>query len=424
MHIDRLIIKNFRGIEALDMRLNPRFTVAIGDNGMGKSSILHAVQVALGAYLQCLPIPGSPVYRRQFKSQERFVKWDSDERDYIPNSEDTSVKVYAQIGKSSEMIEWSRTMLKNGTTSHNKAQIGQLSGAVAKLFSNRKKENGQATYPVVASFGTERTVAQMRKGKQAQQRRTKLEKAYLAALTNKVDFNGVIEWLHNYDSELKYGKEFEGTREAVFSAITTAIPYLEDVNYNTRYQELEAVVNIDNNFLGRKTHSNMSDGLIAMLNMVAELAFRCVILNGFLGHQSVLETQGIALIDELDMHLHPNWQRHIVADLKKAFPNIQFIITTHSPFIVQSLESDELYNLDKPTDVALKELKIDTVATEVMGVQSPYSDENEEVYNKTIGALEKLSQHTTPGKTEDILNEIDDPAIRALLNLKKLSGGK
>ncbi|WP_212005489.1 AAA family ATPase [Chitinophaga sp. HK235] len=416
MHINRLLIQNFRGFESLELRLNPKFTVAIGDNGKGKSSLLHALQVSLGAYLQCLPIPASAVYRRQFKPQERFVKWNSNERDYFPNQTDTLIQAWAYFDDTNPAITWTRRMLKSGVTSHSGSLAGELIFAVTHLLFQREKHHDEIL-PVVASFGTERTVAQQRKGKKAQQRRSRMEKGYLAALSNKVDFDGVLEWLHNYDSELKYNKEFEGTRDAVFNAITTAIPYLEDVAYNNRYQELEAAVTIDEHSLGRMTHSNMSDGLIAMLNMVAELAFRCVILNGFLGTDAVRKTTGVVLIDELDMHLHPNWQRHVVADLKRAFPNIQFIVTTHSAFIVQSLESDELYNLDKPTDIPPKDLKIDEVATAVMGVPSPFSDENTNTYNDVKSMLLKFQQHGLTPELKDEINNIADPALRAFLEL-------
>jgi predicted ATP-binding protein involved in virulence len=53
--------------------------------------------------------------------------------------------------------------------------------------------------------------------------------------------------------------------------------------------------------------------------MVAELAYRCVILNGFLDDKAVIESRGIVMIDELDLHLHPTWQRHVIADLKMHF---------------------------------------------------------------------------------------------------------
>lgn len=59
-----------------------------------------------------------------------------------------------------------------------------------------------------------------------------------------------------------------------------------------------------------------------------------------------LEEKAVILIDELDLHLHPKWQKEIVADLKRTFPNSQFIVSTHSPFIVQSLDADELFDIE------------------------------------------------------------------------------
>lgn len=407
MYITSLYLQNFRGFERENIPLNPRFTVAIGDNGMGKSTLLYGLQVALGAYLQCLPIPSSKVYRRQFKKSERYIKWDQDERGYLANRQETLITAFARFASEPQNISWTRVMAANGTTTHNQKLCGELMRTVNSMLL-RKKENKHEVFPVVASFGTERTTSQLRKVKQAQNRRSRMEKAYLAALGNKVDFNGVIEWLHNYDKELKYEREFPGTREAVYEAITTAIPYLSDVAYNSYYQELEAVVNIDENELGKKTHSNMSDGLIAMLNLVAELAFRCVVLNGFLGESSVKQSPGVVMIDELDMHLHPNWQKHVVDDLKSAFPSMQFIVTSHSPFVVQSLESNELINLDRPTDVPLKELTIDEVATEVMGVKSEFSIENEQQYHSAKELFESKEE-----------KEVGNPFLRAFLDINR-----
>lgn len=405
MYIKEIYLKNFRGFQEKKIPLNPQFTAAIGDNGMGKSTLLYGLQVALGAYLQCLPIPASPVYRRQFKKSERYIKWDADQRSYVSNRDETSVGVLSEFGSDKKEIRWVRVMASNSKTSHSRYTCGQLMDAVEELLIRRDKHKKEV-FPVVASFGTERTANQLRKGRQAQDKRSRMEKAYLAALGNKVDFNGVIEWLHNYDKELQYEREFEGTREAVFEAVTTAIPYLNDVGYNNFYHELEAVVRIDENDLGRKTHSNMSDGLIAMLNLVAELAFRCVVLNGFLGYSAVKESTGVVMIDELDMHLHPNWQKHVISDLKAAFPKLQFVVTTHSPFIVQSLKSDELINLDKPTDVDLQDLTVDEVATEVMGVESEFSIENQVKFEEAKKIL------ADPDDTN-----VADPLLRAFLEM-------
>jgi predicted ATP-binding protein involved in virulence len=84
------------------------------------------------------------------------------------------------------------------------------------------------------------------------------------------------------------------------------------------------------------------------------------------------------MIDELDLHLHPTWQRHVVSDLKRAFPNIQFVVTTHSPFIVQSLKSDELVILDEEINKQGDPFKksLEEVAANEMGVEDiPRSQE-------------------------------------------------
>ena len=90
----------------------------------------------------------------------------------------------------------------------------------------------------------------------------------------------------------------------------------------------------------------LSSGYKGIVRLVADIAYRAIKLNPHLGENAVVQTQGEVLIDEIDMHLHPKWQKTIVADLKRTFPGIQFIVTSHSPFIIQSLQSDEAINLN------------------------------------------------------------------------------
>jgi predicted ATP-binding protein involved in virulence len=431
MYIKEILIQNFKGFEKEEFKFDSKFNVAIGNNATGKSTLLQAVQVVLGGYLQCLDIPGTKSNRRQFKPNESFVKWDSTKKDYVKNNKPTLISTEVLFSISPNPIKWTR--LKgdgNGnSTSHNKKDTGELMSIVDKLI-NLKSENPRNIIPIVASFGTERTVAQLRKGNKAQIRRSRMEKAFLAALSEKVDFDGVIEWLHNYDKELKYDKEFKGTRDAVYNAIQQAIPYLKNIEYNRLELQFEAEIEIDSNAIGKTLHSNMSDGLKAMLNLVAELAFRCVILNGFLEEKAVLETEGVVLIDELDMHLHPTWQRHVVDDLKKAFPKIQFIVTTHSPYIVQSIGQHELINLESGNlDLNPKDLPINKIATDIMGVIKINSDDFEERHEDALETLERLAlqngeiNQTDYSKLKQIIDGIlltdaADPVYRAYLEVK------
>jgi predicted ATP-binding protein involved in virulence len=427
MYIRELQAYKFRNFEDEKFIFNTQFTVVIGDNGMGKSSLIHALQAALGAYLQCLPIPASRVYRRQIKPGEIRVTWDSVLKEYTSSKENTCIFSKAVLNDTE--VEWRRVMLNKRTTSHNRLDTGQLIDAVDELLKLRDEKKNIAL-PVIANFSTVRAATQQRKGAKAQTKRSRLEKGYLAALSDNSDFEGLIEWLHNYDGNLKHQKEFSGTKEAIFNAITTAIPFLTDVEYNSYYKELEAVVTINEKNSGKITHSNMSDGLKAMLNLVSELAFRCVILNGFLGADSVVQSKGVVLIDELDMHLHPSWQKRVVGDLKKAFPNIQFIVTTHSPFIVQSLSKEELQNLDFMTPENPSDMTLNKVVTDVMGVTKLKSDDFEERYKIAFQQFQQLNRNFDELSMEEyqrvkeaidkiVVEETNDPIYKAFLKAKE-----
>jgi predicted ATP-dependent endonuclease of OLD family len=76
MIIDKIDIRNFRGFEQKEIPLNKHFTIAVGSNASGKTTLLKALEVALGGYLQCLPLPkGESIHKRQFSQSERYVKW-------------------------------------------------------------------------------------------------------------------------------------------------------------------------------------------------------------------------------------------------------------------------------------------------------------------------------------------------------------
>ena len=87
----------------------------------------------------------------------------------------------------------------------------------------------------------------------------------------------------------------------------------------------------------------LSDGEKCTLTLFGDLARRISIANPHM--QNPLEGKGIVLIDEIELHMHPSWQRKVLTTLKSVFPNIQFIITTHSPQILGGV--DDEYNIYK-----------------------------------------------------------------------------
>ena len=88
--------------------------------------------------------------------------------------------------------------------------------------------------------------------------------------------------------------------------------------------------------------SQLSDGYKCTISLIADIAYRMAILNPQLLNKVLVETEGIILIDEVDLHLHPKWQKRILKDLMDIFPKVQFIVSTHAPEVINSVKKDLL----------------------------------------------------------------------------------
>lgn len=92
--------------------------------------------------------------------------------------------------------------------------------------------------------------------------------------------------------------------------------------------------------------ARLSDGYRNYFWLFLEIAWRAYVLNPYLGEHAAAETNGIVMIDEVDLHLHPKWQQRIVGILASAFPKIQFVITTHSPIVLGSVKDGQVIRLE------------------------------------------------------------------------------
>ena len=118
----------------------------------------------------------------------------------------------------------------------------------------------------------------------------------------------------------------------------------EGVVYNTNLPDYCSPTHpsADQNLL----FADLSDGYRMILTMVFDIVKQMITLNPHLGTETLEKTDGIVLIDKLDLSLHPNWQRIVAESLRRTFPLVQFIVTTHSPFVVQSLQAGEVIDLE------------------------------------------------------------------------------
>lgn len=436
MIIKRVDIHNFRGFEHLEAKFHPQMTVVIGNNTAGKTTLLQAVQVGLGAFLQSLSdLPTGKAYRKNFAQTDQFLRYSLEKRDFFPNNENTRLDIVADFVTTKqnangnwdfplEEITWYRELQK-GHTSHTRQCAGQLIDKVREMELERKTPNSNAVFPLVLSFGTNRIDAQYRTAKKTKERLTRVAKAYKSALQQEVDFQGALEWLKRYRQLIKDGKEFEGTWSAFFEALQTAIPALSEITFVDN--EIEAYVTVYGRQPERHTYTYMSDGLKAMINIVSEIAHRCIELNGFLGTDAIKKTPGVVVIDEIDLYLHPRWQRHVLRDLQNAFPKIQFIVSTHSPFIVQSLESNQLISFDDAVNVSGEPFRegLEDIAEERMGLkQDIRSKRFNEMVEKATQLFNAVDQQSTNAdelkKQLDILEAeySDDPAYLAMVRME------
>jgi tRNA 2-thiocytidine biosynthesis protein TtcA len=142
----------------------------------------------------------------------------------------------------------------------------------------------------------------------------------------------------------------------------------------------------------------LSDGYRNVIKMVLDIATRMCILNPYLKGDALKMTPGIVIIDEIDLSLHPTWQKRIIGILKEQFPRIQFICATHSPFIIQSLDEGELITLDQPLDSEYSGEGLEDIAEDVMGVELPqYSERKRKIYE----AASKYYTALKEAKTQD-----------------------
>jgi predicted ATP-binding protein involved in virulence len=147
------------------------------------------------------------------------------------------------------------------------------------------------------------------------------------------------------------------------------------------------------------------------------------------------------LIDELDLHLHPAWQQNIVKNLKNSFPNIQFVATSHSPFIIQEMKDNEVFKINSTADNLLYPLRgtnrlgLEDIAEDIQNVDSPnMSSEREEMFKaaeKYYKLLESAEKEKNPLKLQELKDKLDsilekysdDVAYYAFLKQERITRG-
>ena len=341
MRIDKLHIQNFKGFEDKTFEFKEQFTVFIGDNAKGKTSVLDALAIAAGSFF--LGIEGIPP-RKIEKGEIRSITIDGQPKPQTP------VIIEASGHIDNKAIQWKRDISNKKTTHKQATAIRTI--AAQKLSDSRKRSGVQ--FPIIAYYGTGRLWAEHEKVKvkevSFQRQDEGVTMAYKNSLSAKSSNKEFLSWIKTQEDTIaKFAQPLDSAHLKAFKqAILALMPNntWQDMAFDRKQDELMGIFTDDKGVKNKLAFSQLSDGYRNAISLAADIAYRCIQLNPSLGERVVLDTKGIVLIDEIDMHLHPNWQRHFINDLKKAFPEIQFVVTTHAPAIVQSLKKIELINLD------------------------------------------------------------------------------
>lgn len=304
--------------------------IIIGNNATGKTTVLEALSYSLGTFfLGISSMDSKPLYNHQ-------------KRRKILSTENIEIQLPFRIDITNSLdnneYTWYRdtNMPKGGATSykHAKDLINK-----AKELEQKVRAGEDVQLPLIAYYGTDRV----------NDKETRIHKdegsrfdGYHACLEPEVVRKQFLTWFRDYeDSVLKFGKN-KALYNAFTKSITTMVMSWQKIHFSWKAQDMLGQLE-DGSWT---SFAMLSAGYKNIVRLTADIAYRAIILNPHLGEDAVKKAQGVVLIDEIDMHLHPKWQKTVIDDLKNTFPKIQFIITTHSPFIIQSLKANELISLD------------------------------------------------------------------------------
>jgi predicted ATP-binding protein involved in virulence len=329
MVIKQLHLKNFRLFNDIKVDFTKQLNVFIGVNGAGKSALLDAIAIMLSSYVSRLT-EWKEIYGNMYYIQDTDIQYDK-----------KNVEIEIAVQDKANLWSWQMT------SAPNKANINSIK-KIATQLTTELSENPLKNIPVLVYYGYKRANSSKRKTA------FKVNYAQLLAYRNGLNptidsFNDFEEWFIDEEGfEDKIRLEKDNTfRSPKLEVIRNVLYSFFNKMGTSRYSNLKVkkdrrltiysalVIHKDNKELEL---SQLSAGEKMILSMVIDIAHRLTLANPSL--ENPIQGNGVVLIDEIDLHLHPQWQQTIVQALIATFPNIQFIITTHSPLVLSNISKE------------------------------------------------------------------------------------
>lgn len=352
MRVTRLKLVNLRALDAVELKFQPGFNLIVGVNGAGKTSVLDALRICMSRILPSitksrakamsfsqddirvgLPFLDVELSFNNGGNDFRFTRQQWRESVASDNPENVD-KLRREILNSERLRDRPRALLRDLNTPQRVSDEDTFAPSLADL---KKSAADQRVAANCIYFSTNRSVAS-NAGATSSKSAGDVAVAYSDALVPRpLLLAQFAKWMHVQEAlstERKQGKRhLEVLRSAALRFLPGYKNLRPDSHNSSRLLIDHGQITLD--------VSQLSDGERGVLALVLELARRLSQANPSLD-DPLRDGEATILIDEIDLHLHPKWQRTIIEHLTKVFPRCQFIATTHSPQVVAAVEPEEV----------------------------------------------------------------------------------
>jgi len=338
MRIDKLTINNYRGFQKLEIKFpKDGNAVFIGINGSGKSSILDCIANCLRNFqLELLKGRGRVNSITKFYNRNEInITADEYSRNNLEWTYERESEQYMSTGFAIRKTQTPKVVFYSNEDAEDLPK--QIRGDIG-FFKN-------INIPILVYYPSERSFNEP-KLKPINLNNISQLTAWEGIFGRFTDFDSFFTWFRSaedYENEIRLNDD-RTYMDIRLKSVRDAIEKILDGFRNPRVkrQPIEDLTLNKQNF--QISITRLSHGEKALFSLVGDLARRLAIANPELSNP--LLGKGVVMIDEVDLHLHPSWQRNILNKLETSFPNIQFIVTTHSPQVLSNVKRENVFILE------------------------------------------------------------------------------